>query len=190
MKQILLTVGTTNFDILITALDNEEFYTLLDKNGFTKLILQIGNTGNYTPSAFKNLNLKSLNVEVVKLVPKFEESYRLLFGENLEERQNNSSIESVFKTYADLLFFGLYSFKSGLTYDLLALTFGLSSSNAYQNQSLVIRVLEVTLNKSGYLPKRSFRNEDELKEFLKMNEIDSGGFHENQIKGTRSIPDA
>lgn len=101
-----------------------------------------------------------------KLVPKFGESYKFLFGENLEDRQNNSSIESVFKTYSDLLFFGLYSFKSGLTYDLLALTFGLSSSNAYQNQSLVIRVLEVTLDRAGYLPKRSFRNEDELKAFL------------------------
>jgi len=70
---MLITVGTTNFDILITALDNEEFYLLLEKNGFTKLILQIGNTGTYTPSVFKTLKLKSLEVEVVKLVPKFED---------------------------------------------------------------------------------------------------------------------
>ncbi len=101
-----------------------------------------------------------------KLVPLFKSTYELLFDESLEDRQNNSSIESTFKTYADLLFFGLYSFKSGLTYDLLGLTFGLSNSNAYQNQSIVIRVLEVTLENTGCMPKRSFSNEEELKEFL------------------------
>jgi len=101
-----------------------------------------------------------------KLVPLFKSAYESLFDESIEERQNNSSIESTFKTYADLLFFGLYSFKSGLTYDLLGLTFGLSNSNAYQNQSLIIRVLEVTLENAGCMPKRSFRNEEELKEFL------------------------
>ena len=75
MKQLLITVGTTNFDLLITALDTEEFYLLLEKHGFTKLIMQIGNTGSYTPKAFENMSvkLKTLEVEVVKLVPKFEE---------------------------------------------------------------------------------------------------------------------
>ncbi|MEO0687335.1 MAG: hypothetical protein AAFY76_20370 [Cyanobacteria bacterium J06649_11] len=99
-------------------------------------------------------------------VPLFKKTYEALFDESLEDRQNMSTSESTFKTYADLLFFGLYSFKSGLTYDLLGLTFGLSNSNAYQNQSIVIRVLESTLDEAGYLPKRSFSNEDELKAFL------------------------
>lgn len=101
-----------------------------------------------------------------KLVPLFKSTYESLFDESIEDRQNNSTIESTFKTYADLLFFGLYSFKSGLTYDLLGLTFGLSNSNAYQNQSIIIRVLEVTLENAGCMPKRSFSNEDELKDFL------------------------
>lgn len=101
-----------------------------------------------------------------KLVPLFKITYESIFDESIEDRQNNSSNESTFKTYADLLFFGLYSFKSGLTYDLLGLTFGLSNSNAYQNQSIIIRVLEVTLENAGCMPKRSFSNEEELKEFL------------------------
>lgn len=100
------------------------------------------------------------------LVPLFKSSYEYLFDESIEERQNNSTIESAFKTYADLLFFGLYSFKSGLTYDLLGLTFGLSNSNAYENQSIIIRVLEVTLENAGCMPRRSFSNEDELRDFL------------------------
>jgi len=102
-----------------------------------------------------------------KLVPLFKINYEELFDESIEDSQNNSTSQRAFKTYADLLFFGLYSFKSGLTYDLLGLTFGLSNSNAYQNQSIVIRVLENTLDELGLLPKRSFSNEDELKEFLK-----------------------
>ena len=100
------------------------------------------------------------------LIPLFEQTYEELFDERLEDRQNNSSQESAFKTYADLLFFGLYSLKSGLTYDLLGLNFGLSNSNIYQNQSLVLRVLEVTLQKAGCMPNRSFSNEEELKAFL------------------------
>ncbi len=73
MKQMLVTVGTTNFDLLITALDCEEFYFLLEKSGFTKLVLQIGNTFTYEPSVYKKLTLKTLVVEVVKLIPKFED---------------------------------------------------------------------------------------------------------------------
>ena len=75
MKQILVTVGTTNFDSLISSLDDENFYTLLEENGFTKLIFQIG-TGNYQPFKFNNLKISKLEVVVLKLVPKFEEVIR------------------------------------------------------------------------------------------------------------------
>lgn len=100
------------------------------------------------------------------LVPLFSSTYEELFGETLEEKQAATTSELAFKTYEDLLFFGLYSFKSGLTYDLLGLTFGLSNSNAYENQSVVIRVLEGTLANAGLLPVRSFNSEDELITFL------------------------
>lgn len=101
-----------------------------------------------------------------RLIELFGETYEEIFDESVESRQNKSASESTFKTYADLLFFGLYSFKSGLTYDLLGLNFGLSNANAYKNQSLVIRVLETTLNKSGCLPKRAFHSEEEFKNYL------------------------
>lgn len=51
------------------------------------------------------------------LVEMFGEAYEQLFGESISDRQNNSTNESTFKTYADLLFFSLYTLKSGLTYD-------------------------------------------------------------------------
>ena len=99
-----------------------------------------------------------------KLVRLFGQAYEMLFGVSMEERQNNSTANSTFRTCADLLFFTLYSVKSGLTYDLLGLTFGLDGANAYQNQALGLRVLQSALQKGGYLPKRTYQNIEEFKE--------------------------
>jgi hypothetical protein len=63
-----------------------------------------------------------------------------------------------------LLFFTLYSIKNGLTYDLLGFTFGLSRSNAYQNQALGLRVLRAALKSGGHLPERAYENVEEFKE--------------------------
>ncbi len=74
----------------------------------------------------------------------FDESYKMLFGVSMIERQGNSTNESTFKMYEYLLFFTLYSVKSGLTYDLRWLTFGLDGANAYQNQALGLRTPRFT----------------------------------------------
>lgn len=99
-----------------------------------------------------------------KLVQLFEPAYIELFDETLEERQSGSPSDSTFKSYAELLFFGLYSVKSGLTYDLLALSFGLAPSNAYQMQSLSLQVLQSALELGGYMPKREYATEEEFKQ--------------------------
>jgi hypothetical protein len=98
------------------------------------------------------------------LVKLFDGAYKMLFGVSMIERQGNSTNESTFKTYEDLLFFTLYSVKSGLTYDLLGLTFGLDGANAYQNQALGLRVLRAALEQGGYMPKRSYKSVEEFKE--------------------------
>ena len=99
-----------------------------------------------------------------KLVKMFGEAYERLFGVSMTDRQNNSTNESTFKTYEDLLFFSLYSLKSGLTYDLLGLTFGLDGANAYQNQALGLRVLRAALEHGGHMPKRTYQSVEEFKE--------------------------
>jgi hypothetical protein len=100
------------------------------------------------------------------LVDLFSKRYEKIFDESFESRDENTSNSSSIKDYASLLFFGLYSIKSGLTYDLLSLSFGISSSTAYQYQSLVIRVLESTLEETGSLPARAFANEEAFKKYL------------------------
>ena len=105
-------------------------------------------------------------VQFHKLVALFKRSYEWLFEESLAESQKgNDSVR--LKSYGDLLFFGLYSLKSGLTYDLLGLSFGMSNSNVYEKQALVLRVLEHTLGQGDYLPKRSFASEEEFINYLK-----------------------
>lgn len=96
----------------------------------------------------------------------FGEAYEDIFGKDMETRQGESSARSTFTTYEDLLFFGLYSIKSGLTYDLLGLTFGLNGANAYQNQALFLRVLEATLSQQGHMPRRLYRSVEEFKQHL------------------------
>ncbi len=102
--------------------------------------------------------------QFLSLAKMFGEAYEQLFGETINERQNNSTSEATFKTYEDLLFFTLYSIKSGLTYDLLGLTFGLDGANAYQNQALGLRVLRAALQMGGHMPKRAYESVEEFKE--------------------------
>ena len=77
-----------------------------------------------------------------KLSELFGEAYEEMFGESLTDRQNTSTASSRFQSYEELLFFGLYSIKSGLTYDLLGLSFNLSPSNVYEMQALSLSVIQ------------------------------------------------
>lgn len=104
--------------------------------------------------------------QFLKLATLFGQQYEEIFDETMESRQGHSTSESRFTTYEDLLFFCMYSIKSGLTYDVLALNFNLSRSNTYAQQSLALRVLEGVLNTQGLMPKRSFESEEEFKKFL------------------------
>ncbi|MEO1255279.1 MAG: hypothetical protein AAFY41_10395 [Bacteroidota bacterium] len=105
--------------------------------------------------------------QFLKLVPLFEKAYKELFGEDIEERQSHSTEQPTFTSYSELLFFGLYSIKSGLTYDLLGLSFGLSPSNAHANQATVLTVLQAALEHNGLMPIREYANDEEFIEHWK-----------------------
>ena len=102
--------------------------------------------------------------QFLSLAKSFGQAYQHLFGVTMSERQNNSTSEATFQTNEDLLFFTLYSLKSGLTYDLLGLTFGLDGANAYKNQALGLRVLRSALQLGGHMPKRAYESLEEFKE--------------------------
>lgn len=101
-----------------------------------------------------------------KLNKEFKLTYEEILGESIKERQANSGTEARFTTYKDLLFFVLYSIKSGLTYDLLGLNFNLNRGNAFRQQTIGIRILEMTLHKLDVLPKRFYESLEDFKEHL------------------------
>ena len=92
----------------------------------------------------------------------FGKSYEEIFGESIADRRENSSQEATFDSYADLLFFGLYSIKSGLTYALIGLSFNLSPSNAHANQATVLTILQAALERGGWMPVREYATDEEF----------------------------
>lgn len=102
-----------------------------------------------------------------ELLSLFEKAYEKINGSSLEEIKSKSPMESRLNSYEELLFFTLFSLKSGLTYDLLGLVTGMDGSNAKRNQQLGISILKEALSLGGYKPKREFKNVEEFKEFFK-----------------------
>lgn len=91
-----------------------------------------------------------------ELVVHFQRVYEDFLGESIEDRQKNAKDEATFTTYSDLLFFLLYSIKTGSTYDVIAFNFGMDRANAFRNQSFGMSILRMTLAETGDLPKRVY----------------------------------
>lgn len=105
-----------------------------------------------------------------KLLVLFAASYFRLHGKSVAERQAELEVTPSLTSEEELLFFTLFSLKSGLTYDLLGLVCGMDVANAKRNQELGLRVLEHSLARAGCLPKREFKDAAEFAEYLKNEE--------------------
>lgn len=101
------------------------------------------------------------------LLPEFGKSYELTFGKSIGERTGDSPNSPGLTTYEDLLFFTLFSLKTGLTYDVLGFVSGMDGSNAKRNQSLGIELLAQTFLRLGLMPKREFKDVEEFKSYFK-----------------------
>jgi hypothetical protein len=106
-------------------------------------------------------------VRFEKLLQLFTLSYRRLYGCSVAERQ--SGLESVahLTTEEELLFFTLFSLKSGLTYDLLGFVCGMDAANAKRNQVFGLKVLKQALAEVACLPRREFKDTAEFSDYLK-----------------------
>lgn len=97
-----------------------------------------------------------------KLLVFFQISYEKIYGKTIQERTSESPNNPSITSYSDLLFFTLFSLKSGLTYDLLGFVCGIDGSNAKRNQTMGIDILKKSLSDIKVLPKRDF---DSLQDF-------------------------
>ena len=77
-----------------------------------------------------------------KLLELFKKSYLKIYGKPVKERQVQTEIHYCLNSQEELLFFTLFSLKSGLTYDLLGLVCGMEASNAKRNQKTGLEVLQ------------------------------------------------
>lgn len=96
------------------------------------------------------------------LLSLFESAYIAVHDRRIEYRVADSPEEIRFISYRSLLFFTLFSLKSGLTYDILGFVFKLDVSNAKRNQVLGLEVLKRGLGDAGLLPKREFGSAEEF----------------------------
>ena len=69
-KQILVTDGTTKFEKLSKAIDNEKFYEMIINKGFKKIIIQKG-YGEYIPSNYKKYESK-IAIQISEILNNFE----------------------------------------------------------------------------------------------------------------------
>ena len=105
-----------------------------------------------------------------QLADHFKVTYEEFLGETIEQRHEGAKDAATFATYADLLFFLLYSIKTGSTYDVVAFSFGMDRANAFRNQAFGMSILRMTLAQTGDLPKRVYESVEEFKQDLDKHE--------------------
>ena len=106
-----------------------------------------------------------------KLLVLFTASYLSLYGCSVANRQAGLKITPSLSSERELLYFTLFSLKSGLIYDLLGLVCGMDAANAKRNQTLGLEVLEHALREANCLPKREFKDAEEFSNYLKNEKI-------------------
>lgn len=102
-----------------------------------------------------------------KLLALLPAAYQQLYGQSIEQRQQQCPDEPMLDSYEDLLLFTLFSLKSGLTFDLLGLTTGMDGSTAKRNQDIGLALMKTALSQSGHLPRTYFDNAESFKAYFK-----------------------
>jgi len=105
-----------------------------------------------------------------ELLPLFEEKYQDIFQEKIEDKKARSPMQSTVQNCEELLLLTLFSLKSGLTYDLLGVVYGMDGTTAKRNQEVGIRVLKEVLSEEGYAPIREFKTVKEFQEYFSEDE--------------------
>jgi hypothetical protein len=105
-------------------------------------------------------------VKFDNLLVHFQKSYESIYGKTIQQRTSDSPNTVTITSYKNLLFFTLFSLKSGLTYDLLGFVSGMDGSNAKRNQTLGIEILKHALDTLNLLPRRSFENPQDFQSYF------------------------
>ena len=96
----------------------------------------------------------------------FRAAYAALNQVQLADRMVIHPVGSCMKDEADLLFFTLFSCKSGLTYDVLGLVCGMDAATAKRRQDEGLAILREALRFADCLPEREFQSPAELQRYF------------------------
>lgn len=101
------------------------------------------------------------------LLPIFKKAYFEIYKEELSKRKVEANIGYCIKNEEELLLFTLFSFKSGLTYDVLGIVCGMNGSNAKRNQKIGLEVLTKTLTELNVMPERNLLTVKDFEDFFR-----------------------
>lgn len=101
-----------------------------------------------------------------QLLAVFRRAYAALHEVQLAERMVIHPAGTHMKDEEDLLFFTLFSCKSGLTYDVLGLVCGMDAATAKRRQDEGLAVLREALRLADCLPEREFQSPAELQRYF------------------------
>lgn len=102
-----------------------------------------------------------------RLVELFAKGYEKVHGKSFASKLSDSPKPSRIKEYDELLLLTLFYLKTGVTFDVLGVIFGIDGSSAQRNFEKGLIVLQQTLSDLNLLPKRSFSTLKEFEEHMK-----------------------
>lgn len=105
-----------------------------------------------------------------KLLVHFEKAYIDHHGKDLLTKIEDSPNPQHIKTYEGQMLLTLFYLKTGVSFDVLGVLFGMDGSNAKRNCEKGLLVLEKTLDNLGLLPKRGFKTIKEFEAHMAGNE--------------------
>ena len=108
-------------------------------------------------------------LEFKKLSLEYGKIYEELKGYSINP--DSTTYDLLFKTYEDCLFFVSFQLKQGLNFDTLGFVFGTDGANAHRSFTQILKILEITLIRNSFMPKRKFTKLEEFVEFLSKEDI-------------------
>jgi hypothetical protein len=96
--------------------------------------------------------------QFLQLTRYFEETYVFFNGVSLEKSAQRLNVALLLPTYEDCLFFVLFQLKNSLSYDNLGLLIETDGGNAQRNFEQHLKILSLTLERQGVMPRRNFND--------------------------------
>ena len=108
--------------------------------------------------------------EFTTLTTAFATAYEKVNGVTLQQGAANLGKEVVLSSYADCLYFTLFQLKTAQSFDCLGVLFNMDGATANRNFTKYVQLVEVALQQQGALPRRSFTNLNDFKNYLQAEE--------------------